>query len=254
MSKNPFDLVERFTIYYGESSPQVINRLKTNHLIIIEPQQFTKEQIADIRAAGTIVLGYLSVMESPTWNKQRTEAIQVGDYLLEGGRRVHFAQWDAYIMDLRSTQYQDLLQSEIQTHIVDLNMDGVFLDTIDDIDYQVKDPFVQAQHRQCYKNFLHKLVTRHPQLSILQNRGFDSLTAASPYLHGILWEGWRSGWQYDLWTKLRVNRLQAEQIKGLKIFSSTTTIDTIHGAEARELGFLHIDIPEGYYKLTNPSF
>jgi hypothetical protein len=238
--------VKDFTIYYGEPTEQNLTQLMKKDLVIIEPQLYSKEQIAGIRSAGSSVIGYLSVMESPTWNQQRLQQLLPEDYLLQQGERVHFQQWDSYLMDLRRPHYRELLLQEIGASITDKGLNGVFLDTIGDMDDHIKDIAVQTQIRQAYRVFLQDLTKRFPKLLLIQNRGFDSLDYATPYIHGILWEDWQGAWKQDPWIKIRVERLQKEQKKGLKIFSVSSGSDRSNGKESNKLKFVHTDIPGGY--------
>jgi hypothetical protein len=241
-----FQQVTNFTIFYGEPSEQDLDRLKKKDLVIIEPQLYSKEQIAAIRSTGTTVIGYISVMESPTWNSLRMDKLEPDDYLLLQGKRVHFQQWDSYLMDLRQVHYRELLVEEIGSSITEKGLNGVFLDTIGDMDDHIKDTTVQTENREAYLEFLQKVTKQYPELLLIQNRGFDCLDYASPYIHGLLWEDWRGSWQQNPWIQTRVERLRQEQKKGLKIFSVSAGKELSHGQEARKLEFIHTDSPHGY--------
>jgi polysaccharide biosynthesis protein PelA len=95
------------------------------------------------------------------------------------------------------------------------------------------------------------LKDQYPKLSIIQNRGFDTLDYASPYIDGLLWEDWRGNWKKDSWIKIRVEKLQKEQKKGLTVFSIHSNKESSPGREARKLKFLHIDAPNGYTEIVN---
>jgi hypothetical protein len=250
-ASKPFQNVKDYTLYYGAPTEQAIIHLKSKDLIIIEPQLFSKVQIQDIQSMGTIVIGYISVMESPAWNQLRVKKLLPSDYLSKQGERIHFKQWDSYLMDLRQLHYRQLLLSEINTSISDKGLDGMFLDTVGDIDDWIQDTATQIQTREAYRSFLQEVSDQYPELSMIQNRGFDTLDYALPYIDGLLWEDWRANWKEDAWMKTRVDRLRKEQKKGLTVFSIQFTKESSPGREARKLKFLHIDAPNGYSEINN---
>ncbi|MCY9694561.1 endo alpha-1,4 polygalactosaminidase [Paenibacillus alginolyticus] len=250
-ASKPFQNVKDYSLYYGAPTEQAIMHLKSKDLIIIEPQLFSKVQIQDIQSKGTIVIGYISVMETPSWNSLRVKELLSSDYLLKHGERVHFKQWDSYLMDLRQLHYRQLLLSEIKTSISDKGLDGMFLDTVGDIDDWIQDAATQTQTREAYRSFLHDVSNQYPELSMIQNRGFDTLDYALPYMDGLLWEDWRANWKEDTWMRTRVDRLRKEQKKGLTVFSIQLTKESSPGREARKLKFLHIDAPNGYSEINN---
>lgn len=246
-SSHPLDHVENFAIYYGEPAEPALEQLKNKDLVIIEPLLFSIQQITSIRSAGTLTFGYLSVMESPSWNQGRMSSLIPSDYLLQANKdRIHFPEWDSYLMDLRQKHYRVLLLAEIQTSIQDKGLDGLFLDTVGDIDDYIYEPSVVIQMRQAYQELLQDIRRIFPNLLLIQNRGFDSLDYSASFIHGLLWEDWRGEWRQDLWMKKRVERLQMEQKRQLKVFSISLKRDTASEKEARKLHFIHASQPDGY--------
>ncbi|MCZ8514664.1 endo alpha-1,4 polygalactosaminidase [Paenibacillus filicis] len=240
--------VKNYTIYYGSPTIDAMAKLKKTDLAVIEPQLYTKQQIEELKSAGTRTIAYISVMEAPAWNGWRSSRLQPDDYLLVHGRKVHLALWDAYVMDLRQISYRQLLLQEIKESAVDKGFDGVFLDTVGDIDEQISDASVRQSMQEAYGSWLRQVRERYVTLLLIQNRGFDSLEAAAPFIQGFLWEDWRSGWFKDAWSRIRVARLQKEQKKGLRVFAVSSNGDSNNATEARKLGFIHLDAPKGYYE------
>lgn len=247
-TKGPFHTVESYTIYYGAPTEQALQRLKQVDLAIVEPTAFTKEQLQEVQASGTLLIGYISVMEAPVWNVRRMQRLQEEDYYQPQGRKIHFAEWDSYLMDLRQPGYRSLLLSEVQESIIDKGLDGIFLDTVGDIDDYVTSPGDQRELRAAYRTWLQQLHGRTGSLPVIQNRGFDTLEHAVPYIQGVLWEDWKSGWERDAWTSSRVGRLLKEQKRGLKVFTVSSSFETSHGKAARKLRFVHLDVRGGYHE------
>ncbi|WP_222429847.1 endo alpha-1,4 polygalactosaminidase [Paenibacillus cremeus] len=241
--------VKSFMIYYGHPTAETMSRLKQTDLAIIEPQQYTKEQIDELRSAGTFVIAYISVMESPTWNLWRTNRLKPDHYWMENGQRLHFTAWDSYLMDLRKEEYRELLLHEIERMAVAKGSQGLLLDTVGDIDDYIEQPFLREDLRAAYRRFLMEVSSRFGTLTLIQNRGFESLNVAAPYLHGFLWEDWRAGWQTNDWMLQRVRRLLSAKRSGLQVFTVSTAAESDSGKEAEALQFIHHYAPDGYLTL-----
>lgn len=104
-------------------------------------------------------------------------------------------------MDLRDPIYRDVLLEEIQRSVIDHGLDGIFLDTVGDIDEYVKHAGVRQEMREAYRTLLRQITGRFGPIPMIQNRGFNSLELAAPYIEGILWEDWRADWEQDAWTR-----------------------------------------------------
>ncbi|WP_281888876.1 endo alpha-1,4 polygalactosaminidase [Paenibacillus sp. YYML68] len=250
VKKGPLHEVKSFQIYYGPPSERTMAELTKAQLAVIEPQSYTASQVEQLKLAGTMPAAYISVMETPAWNRWRLERLQDAHYLIQHGRKVHIPQWDAYLMDLRRPEYRELLLEEIGASAANKGFGVVFLDTVGDIDEYVVDPGLQQQLRDGYRELLRSIRERFGTMLVIQNRGFDSLSAASGYIHGFLWEDWQRGWKDSEWVSQRVDRLRREQRKGVAVFSVSIAPPGKEGAkEAAKLKYVHWDSPYGYDKL-----
>jgi hypothetical protein len=241
--------VINYTIYYGSPTTKVLGKLKAFDLVIIEPHLYDRWQIVELQEAGTVVLGYISFMESPIWNKDRFKLLKKSDFLLQSGRKIHFEQWDSYLMDLRETHYQDLLMNEIEDQIAAKGFNGIFIDTIGDIDDQILDPSEQNAMRESYKQMLARIKKLYPDTVLIQNRGFFTLEEVLPWIDGFLWEDWNGSWKQIGWMKLRVHAMRKAQKQGLYVLSVSMERDLHHQKEAQKLGFLHAVKEDGYQLL-----
>jgi hypothetical protein len=239
--------VNSYTIYYDTPTCDVLNQLKTFDLVILEPHFYEKEQIVEIQAAGTQTIGYLSVMQSPRWNNERFNRLIPSDFLLLGGKKKYFPEWDSYLTDIRQTHYQNLLLAEVEEQIAKKHFQGILLDTVGDLDDQIPDPLLQAALCQAYAGWLQRLSSAYPQLTLIQNRGFICLDIALPYLHGLLWEDWQGVWKRNNWMKIQVERIRRMQKEGLFVFSVSSDTDPSHRVEAEKLRFVHTVKTKGYH-------
>lgn len=192
--KEPLQKVTDYKIYYGEPSEEMIQNMKDFDMVIIEPHKYTKNDIEKIRENGTIVMGYLSVMELGSWNEAVLKGVQESDYLLVDNRKKYISKWDTYLMDLSSSHYRGLLFDDAHEHIMKKGMDGIFIDTSGDIDDYFHDrPLLKKKLREGYIQLLAALKKADPDLLILQNWGFDTYKQASkPYVNAIMWENFHS--------------------------------------------------------------
>lgn len=179
--------VKDYKIYYGEANKKVIKELSQYDMVIIEPYAFTKKQIEQLKQSGTIVLGYVSVMELE--DQHRSQVVK-SDYYYQNNEKMRIEQWDTYIMNLQETHYRDILLTKVEEQIVEKGIDGVFLDTVGDIDdYFYDQPTVQKQFRDAYVTFLKEIKEIDSNLILVQNWGFPTLKSASLNLvDGVLWE------------------------------------------------------------------
>jgi polysaccharide biosynthesis protein PelA len=241
--------IKNYTIYYDAPSESVLTKLKTFDLVIIEPHLYGREQITQIKTSGTMTIGYLSVMQAPSWNMERFIDLLLSDFLLKNGEKQHFPEWDSYLMDLRQAHYQALLLKEIKLHITEKGFDGILLDTVADIDERIIDPLLQIKIRDAYLSFLQQIRSHFPHLIFIQNRGFSTLEMAKPYIAGMLWEDWQGDWKQDPWMKHQVDRIKNLKKKDFLVLSVSTDQTALHHKEAKKLGYIHTFKPNGYQVL-----
>lgn len=82
-------------------------------MLVIEPHETTLEQVNKSKESGTIMFGYISVIELQTWDEEFVAKVQESDYLLSNGEKVYVKDWDTYLMDIKNKHYQQLLLDEI---------------------------------------------------------------------------------------------------------------------------------------------
>ncbi|PLT32609.1 putative glycoside hydrolase [Bacillus sp. V5-8f] len=188
---NPLKTVQDFKIYYGSPTTSIINKLSSYDMVVIEPHAYTIEQIKKIETQGTKTIGYISVIELSSWVNDFVAKTKEEDYYHQSnGKRVPIPAWNTYLMDISNPHYRQLLLSEIKAQIVQKQFDGVFLDTVDDLDhYWNTTPAERTKMREGYEALLKDIKKLYPNLVLVQNRGFETLqTNSLPYIDGFLWE------------------------------------------------------------------
>lgn len=247
---NPLDGVKNYQVYYGHPNETIIKDMQNYDLVIIEPLHYTKAQVEQIKSRGTKVLGYISVMEVATWNTGLMSKLQSGDFFTRNGQRVHYSEWDSYLTNIASPHFQGLLLTEIQNQVIAKGIDGVFMDTVGDIDNEhLNNPTVLKQQRDGLVNFLKEARARYGNLAMVQNWGFDTLeTSTAPYVDGIMWESFNADTiKSDAWSQNMIKKLQAVDTKHSV---KTLTISTRQSAESHKLAadskFIHFHEADAY--------
>jgi endo-alpha-1,4-polygalactosaminidase (GH114 family) len=204
--------VDSFQIFYGHPDQAKLEELSQQDAAIIEPTAFTKNQMTFLQKENVLLFGYVSLMQLENWNKELKTDIIPSDYWMQGGERLYLPEWDTYVMNISEKHYRDVLMRKIRTEISEKHMDGIFFDTVDDLDYYFQDdPAAEKAMRTGYKLLLDEVKTAFPNLLIIQNRGFDSYKAVSrKKVDGVLWEGfdkqelktseWARNWR-EYWKK-----------------------------------------------------
>lgn len=185
--------IQSFKIYYGWSSPEVVEELKNYDLIVIAAHAFSNEDIENLQQAGTKVIGYLSVMQLENWNDEWKKNIVESDYYDHDGERLYIEEWDTYVMDIRQDHYRELLWQKVEDDIKSKQLDGIFFDTVDDLDaYFNEDPETLKQMRESFGKFIKVLRFEYPSWYFIQNRGFDTYKQVShKWMDIVLWESFR---------------------------------------------------------------
>lgn len=218
--------VQNYQIYYNNPTPEIIKHMKNYDMVIIEPHYYTQEMIAQIRAQGTAVYAYLNVMEADNWNHSISKNLQPKDYFYRNGEKIYFDKWDSYLVDITSSHYQNLLLKEVELEIAGKGFDGIFLDTVGNIDDQhSKYPADLRSQRQGLVTFLNLLDDKFGKLSLIQNWGFDTLkTTTHSYVDGIMWESFEAKKiKNDQWSQNRIQDLQALAASGLTVLTVSFT-------------------------------
>ncbi|TCI57473.1 glycosyl hydrolase [Exiguobacterium sp. SH1S21] len=242
-TSNPLSGVKSYKIYYDAPTKAQMKKMQRYDLMIIEPVYYSAAQIKELKKYGTKVYGYINTMEADNWNVDFMKQLNESDFFHRDGKRVHYAEWDSYLTDITSSHYQALLVAEVNKQIVNKGLDGVFLDTVGNIDNEHwQQPAVLAAQRDGMSQFMSTLRVQHPSLSLIQNWGFGTLKSHTyRYVDGVMWESFNhSVISKDQWSKDRIQELrtisEAYDIK-------TLTVSSAQQAKSKALaetnGFIH---------------
>lgn len=249
VAKNPLSGVSNYKIYYDAPTPELIESMKGYDLVIVESTYYDAEMVDEIQESGTKVYGYISVMEAANWNQEYMSKFKEEAFYKRDGERVHYAEWDSYLMDISNDHYREVLLAETREQVIDKGFDGVFLDTVGDIDNEFwNDPEELANQREGLVKYL-EVLKKEEKISTIQNWGFDTLkTTSVDLVDGIMWEGFtKSVVGNDDWAQDRIAELKAFEASGqVEVLTVSTDRSEENDAYAKSQGFVHYTDKEGY--------
>lgn len=248
--KHSLKEVSSYKIFYGTPNEKILEEMKNYQMVIVEPHEYSKEQIDRIKKNGTIVMGYISVMELDAWMKDLISEAEPTDYIIRNGSRVHFSKWNSDLMDISSLHYKNLLLNEIKNQVDGKDFDGVFLDTVGDIDDQYSnDPVMLEKQRHALVTFLKEIQHQYPNFLLIQNWGLDTLQNSTfPYVNGVMWENFHyDELSKDPWTWKRITNLKKlQQQYNIAVFTVSFKSEKENQQFAQNHGFIPFYTDKGF--------
>lgn len=187
-SKSPrerFRNINNFAVYYGNGKEDSLSKFD---MIVVEPGHYNENKLKEIRKNGSLAIAYISVMEVhkliPGY-----EYLKEDDFLYVNGERVVNKEYGTDLVNLRSKRWVSLLTHHIGNLIFNNGYDGIFLDTIGDVEFrcipaQDQDILISAA-----VNFVKEIRELFASQIIVQNNGLEKLhTLTSKYIDGVCWE------------------------------------------------------------------
>lgn len=187
--------VKNYNIYYGGPTPRMMDEADYFDLLILEPRNFTTNELRQIKNKGVLIFGYISPTETAEWMKDIVPKLRSGDYATKNKKRIKVNK-QINLMDISSKHYQDILMDAIKRHIVDMGFDGIYLDAMGDIEYWFKDtPQKMKKQKQAMAQFLKRVKTKYPSLKLIQGGGSDLLQEyTSTIVDAFFWENLPYDW------------------------------------------------------------
>ena len=189
-NKSSLEKVKKYRIYYRGIDDEIIKDMGKYDLLIVEALNFEKEDVRNIKKKkNTILIGYLSTIEIGHWDEEILEKMNEEDYMTFEGKRLYDKNFKNPLADISQEHYQKILFNTLEERILSKGMDGVFLDTVDWIDYYSTNEEIYKKLNKGYEEVLKKIRKKYPDIYIIQNRGFKSVfDFSSNYIDGFLWE------------------------------------------------------------------
>ena len=215
--------IDSYAVYYGNGKVEALSNFD---LVILEPENYSKDEIEKLKRSGTVVLAYLSLGEvnKDRWFFKEVKACLIGKN----------PTWQSYYVNISCKAWRDVILNEVIPQLISKGFDGLFLDTVDVVD-------VFPNMRDDMIKLILEIRDRYPNLILIQNRGFSILDETVRYIDGVLFEcftthyNWTSK-KYEIWggEELRWIENQAERLAKLKEEYGILVL-TLDYAESKEL-------------------
>ncbi len=190
---NPIKGAKNFVVFYSVINSENISRIQAYDLAIINVSGVTNRILNRLKASDTLLYSYVSAVSVEKNDILKTSLMGEEDYLYIDGEKVYNAQFDCNYGDILSENYQRILLRIVKERVVDKGLKGVFIDTLDDIEYLTDQDVKKAQF-EGYMDFFGILKKEFPELSIIQNRGFSFYAQGSfKYVDGLIYEDLKIG-------------------------------------------------------------
>ena len=193
----PLNEARSWALYYGPPASTLVERISGYDLVVIDPAALGAEASATVdalRQGGATVLGYLSAFEVATWHEWRDcvpdswlVRVDGKPWRPWGGTDVG---WSAnFAASLAEEGWRALLAEIVDSRIIGVGCDGVFLDTLEDLDREELPEAERARQLRGLRRLLSELRCEHPGAPIVCNRTLGAtLAAVAEDADGICWE------------------------------------------------------------------
>lgn len=171
-----------FGVCYSKVKPE---QTRNYRLVILEPDLYSAAEISQIHAAGTRVIGYLSLGEVNPYRWYYPELKQLG-FLGQN------ENWGSYYINLEDPDSRDLLINKAALQIYLKGFDGFFLDTIDAVA-----PYTERSNlEEEMLSVIEGLRSRFPKSLIIQNAGLFLLDRSQKYIDAVAIEDIASSYDF----------------------------------------------------------
>lgn len=232
-----------YALFYGRD---MASELAEFDLVIVEPLGQNPQTLRLIRESGTLVCAYLSVVEFND-DFPELQMLKNEDYLAYQDKILVNKKYDNYLADLRSARWRGLLLHKAGQLLLNSGYDGLFLDTIGDVEDPPLAPQLRDSQLIAAVQITALLRTTFPEHLLIQNNGLERLCLFTAGLvDAICWENAPLDKVNSAWTSLIRDRLEGFwENQKIKILILNEGI----GSNVDGKGFLHYCASPGYLKL-----
>lgn len=176
---------KNYALYYGYGKGE---KLSCFDLIIVEPKGFAITEFKKLRETNKVLFTYLSLVEvHPT--DSIFQQLTKEDLLVVDGKPMINEAFGTYIVNLQSKKWMNHLLEKVSYHTEVLKVDGLFLDTIGNIELSSIPSSEKKTQLKEIINFLHTFKMLYPTHLLIQNNGLEVVCLeTAPYIDGICWE------------------------------------------------------------------
>lgn len=224
--------IKNYVVYYGQGR---VDDLARYDLAIIQPDTLTAEELAALKAKGTLVVSYLSIGEAEPEREWYVDGRV--DPAWELGTNEN---WGSRFIDANQTGWQDLMIA-LTGEFTDKGFDGVFLDTVDTVD-------AFPQTRPGMITIIRRLRETYPDALLVQNRGFSVIDDTAKDIDALMFEDLVTTYDFNTGEYLYAdNSYTAQQMVKLRQDTNLVILALDYVAPDNPAGaYLAIQAAEGY--------
>ncbi|WP_185958314.1 endo alpha-1,4 polygalactosaminidase [Fodinibius sediminis] len=198
----------KYGVHYGKVE---LGDIEGYDLVILEPEQYSRQQIATLSQSATDIIGYISMSEV---NPHRWYY----PLFRKAGFLGKNENWNSYYIDLKDSTVRSVLLDQVASEIMEMGFDGLFLDTVDGVA-----PHTDRGHLQDEMvELIRELDRRFPEAYIIQNRGIFLLPQSSAHIDAVMVEDVTT--RYDFTSgqySIRSETSYAEHVRWIHSFADT---------------------------------
>ncbi len=173
--------IQSFALYYGMGGEDVLSHFD---LALVDPGGRNRVGVRQLKERGAIALAYVSVLEVG----RKTGYSPPANVLRWQGDPVANEEFNNWILDPRLAATQQRFDSLVH-EALSLQYDGVFLDTIGDVEDRQFAPAFMGELVPAAAWLVAETARQYPQCLLVQNWGLHRLLPlTAPLLDGVCWE------------------------------------------------------------------
>jgi polysaccharide biosynthesis protein PelA len=174
-----------FIVYYGKDNVQELCKY---NVAIVEPLGQNAANVKVMKDSGVLVIAYISVIEIQAYS-EFYKLLKEEDFLDVNGVKLRNDVFNSALVDLRSPRWNSILIHHIGSLLYNYGYDGIFLDTIGDIEF----PSIPAEYQNLLLNaavnFIRNIRESFEDIVIIQNNGLQKLcTLTGTLIDGVCFE------------------------------------------------------------------
>lgn len=176
--------IDNYAVYYGYDEAE---RLGEYDLVIVEPSGQDEKSLSFLKENNTLVIAYVSILEIseeyPEFKYLKDE-----DFITINGKRIVNSEFNNYLVNLNSKRYVSMLIHKIGDLILNKGYQGIFLDTVGDIEFEVIPEFIRKELIDELVKLLEIIKGMFPKCIIIQNNGTSIIKYTIEYVDILMLE------------------------------------------------------------------
>lgn len=269
--------VRSWCLYYGPATEEALERLAGYELVVVDPAALganAADAIAALKRRGCLVAGYLSMFEIASWHRYRPRIPR--EWIVLDADGTPWAPWGGkdvgwegnLAASFAEPGWRAMLADLVQSEVLDYGCDGVFMDTLEDLDFASMPAAERERQFDGARRLMAELDARYPDAFFIANRALQrALDAVGDHIDALCWESFAPKYFADPQTRtwmeqvaahvaerqaahpFRVLALWTDEKPGPDNAAQQETMRSI----ALEHGYLPFCSTGGYHRLPAPA-